>query len=136
MKQRVGIARALASMPDVLLMDEPFSSLDELTAHNLRGDVLKMVKSRSTSVNSIIMVTHNVEEAVELSDRIIVLSDKPSTVLSIKRVGLRRPRDKRTEAFQDLTEEIFNQLQSTAVNPAAAVRKRYHSQPAASFARR
>ena len=83
MKQRVGIARSVASDPQVLLMDEPFSSLDELTASSLRSDIVYMLENKNISVNSVIMVTHNVEEAVELSDKIVVLSDKPTHVKQI-----------------------------------------------------
>ncbi|MGC8479801.1 MAG: ABC transporter ATP-binding protein [Candidatus Micrarchaeia archaeon] len=110
MKQRVGIARALASDPDVILMDEPFSALDELTANTLRYDVLKELKDEKTTVKSVIMVTHNVEEAVELSDRIVILSDKPSVVLNNKKLFLKRPREKRSKEFLDMMDYVYNVL--------------------------
>ena len=110
MKQRVGIARALVSNPRVLLMDEPFSSIDELTAEVLRKDVLSLLKGKDTSVKSVIMVTHNVEEAVELSDKIVVLSDKPSKVSAIRRIKLERPRNRRDSDFQDAVDQIYSDL--------------------------
>ena len=72
MRQSVGLARAIASEPYVLLMDEPFSALDELTANTLRSDILNMLKATEIPVNLVILVTHNVEEAVELSNKIVV----------------------------------------------------------------
>ena len=110
MKQRVGIARSIASEPQVLLMDEPFSSLDELTANSLRADIIYMLENKNISVNSVIMVTHNVEEAVELSDKIVVLSDKPSRVKKIIKLTGARPRDKRTKQFADYVDEIYSVL--------------------------
>jgi NitT/TauT family transport system ATP-binding protein len=107
MKQRVGIARAIASDPEVLLMDEPFSSLDELTANSLRMDIINMLENKKISVNSVIMVTHNVEEAVELSDKIIVLSDKPAHIKRVIKVNWSRPRDKRSKEFADKLDEIY-----------------------------
>jgi NitT/TauT family transport system ATP-binding protein len=107
MKQRVGIARAIASDPQVLLMDEPFSSLDELTANTLRSDIVYMLENKNISVNSVVMVTHNVEEAVELSDKIIVLSNKPSRVKKIMKVSGARPRDKRSKQFTDIMDSIY-----------------------------
>ena len=107
MKQRVGIARAIASDPEVLLMDEPFSSLDELTANSLRMDIINMLENKKISVNSVIMVTHNVEEAVELSDKIIVLSDKPAHIKRIIKVNWSRPRDKRSKEFAEKLDEIY-----------------------------
>ncbi len=109
MKQRVGIARALVSKPDVLLMDEPFSSLDELTANTLRYDVLTQLKM-AKSVKSVIMVTHNVEEAVELSDKIIILSGKPSKVLDIKSIKLKQPRNRRSKEFLDIVDYVYEKL--------------------------
>jgi NitT/TauT family transport system ATP-binding protein len=110
MKQRVGIARAIASNPKVLLMDEPFSSLDELTANTLRADILNMLKSKKISVNLVIMVTHNVEEAVELSDKIVVLSSKPTYVRSIDDIPLKYPRDKSDRGFIKIADSIYAKL--------------------------
>ncbi len=110
MKQRVGLARALVSNPRVLLMDEPFSSLDELTAETLRSDIVYYLKNKNLPVNSVIMVTHNVEEAVELSDKIVILSKKPSKVMAIKHVAMKRPRDKRSREFLDAMDFVYATL--------------------------
>lgn len=110
MKQRVGIARALISDPRVLLMDEPFSSLDELTAETLRSDIIYHLKSKNLPVNSVIMVTHNVEEAVELSDKIVILSKKPSRVVAVRHLGLKRPRNKRSKEFLDVMDFVYATL--------------------------
>lgn len=107
MKQRVGVARALVSDPKVLLMDEPFSSLDELTARSLRAEILQTLKNKSLPLKSVIMVTHNVEEAVELSDRIVVLSNKPSTVKAIKTVELPMPRNRHDSGLQNTVDEVY-----------------------------
>jgi len=92
MKQRVGIARALALQPEVLLMDEPFSSLDELTAKTLRTLVLEIWRDPSLPTNTFLMVSHNVEEAVYMADRVIVMSSRPGRVVDEVRVNLPRPR--------------------------------------------
>lgn len=110
MKQRVGIARAIAATPNVLLMDEPFSSLDELTAESLRSDILYMLESKDISVKSVVMVTHNVEEAVELSDRIIVLAKKPSKVRRVEILKHKRPRNKKAGWFSDVENDIYAAL--------------------------
>ncbi|MDE1768715.1 MAG: ABC transporter ATP-binding protein [Candidatus Micrarchaeota archaeon] len=110
MKQRVGIARAVASDPQVLLMDEPFSSLDELTAETLRSDIVYMLENKNISVNTVIMVTHNVEEAVELSDRVVVLSNKPTVVKKVIQIRSKRPRDKKSGAFSDVVDQIYATL--------------------------
>ncbi|RDE14443.1 MAG: nitrate/sulfonate/bicarbonate ABC transporter ATP-binding protein [Candidatus Thorarchaeota archaeon] len=91
MKQRVGIARALALRPDVLLMDEPFSSLDELTAKTLREMVLKIWREPEPP-NTFIMVSHNVEEAVLMADRVLVMSSRPGKVIGEVQVDIPRPR--------------------------------------------
>lgn len=110
MRQRVGLARAIASEPYVLLMDEPFSALDELTANTLRSDILGMLKSTEIPVNLVILVTHNVEEAVELSNKIVVLSNKPSHVKEVIEVDLPYPRDRRSRKFSDIVEHIYKVL--------------------------
>lgn len=92
MKQRVGIARALALKPEVLLMDEPFSSLDELTAKTLRELVLNIWRNPALPTNTFIMVSHNVEEAVFMADRVIVMSPRPGRVIGEIKVGVARPR--------------------------------------------
>jgi NitT/TauT family transport system ATP-binding protein len=98
MKQRVGIARALALKPEVLLMDEPFSSLDELTAKTLRELVLNIWRNPALPTNTFIMVSHNVEEAVLMADRVIVMSPRPGKVIGEVRVDIPRPR---TEYLRD-----------------------------------
>ena len=81
MKQRVGIARAMALAPQVLLMDEPFSSLDDLTAEHLRKEIYSLLINPSSSIQTVIMVSHNVEEIVELADKVVVLSARPGHVV-------------------------------------------------------
>jgi len=94
MKQRVGIARALALQPEVLLMDEPFSSLDELTAKTLRTLVLEIWRDPSLPTNTFVMVSHNVEEAVYMADRVIVMSPRPGRIVGEVKINLPRPRTK------------------------------------------
>ena len=94
MKQRVGIARALALKPEVLLMDEPFSSLDELTAKTLRELVLEIWRDPSLPTNTFIMVSHNVEEAAYMADRVLVMSPRPGRVVGEVKISLPRPRTK------------------------------------------
>jgi len=92
MKQRVGIARALALNPEVLLMDEPFSSLDELTAKTLRDLVLNIWRNPALPTNTFIMVSHNVEEAVFMADRVIVMSPRPGKIVGEVKIDIPRPR--------------------------------------------
>lgn len=106
MKQRVGLARALVTDPEILLMDEPFSSLDPLTAEGLREEILRLWSDRFTSPEIVIIVTHNVEEAVYLSDRVIVLSHRPGTIVAEFNIDLMRPRDKRSQRLYELVDRI------------------------------
>lgn len=104
MKQRVGIARALAINPKILLMDEPFSSLDAFTAAKLRKEILDLwLKDRMT----IVMVTHLVDEAVEMADRILVMTPRPGRAEEVLTVNLPRPRNKRSQEFFALVDKIM-----------------------------
>ena len=107
MKQRVGIARALALEPQALLMDEPFSSLDNLTAEHLRREIYSLLINPSSPIQSVIMVSHNVEEIIELSDKVVVLSSRPARVVGEVNIDLPRPRNKKSDAFSELVDKIY-----------------------------
>jgi NitT/TauT family transport system ATP-binding protein len=108
MRQRVGLARALAVEPAVLLMDEPFSALDPLTAESLREEVLQLWQEPGLPPDAVILVSHNIEEAIQLADRVIVLSRRPAHVLADVTVDLPRPRDRKSAAFYDLTDKVYS----------------------------
>jgi NitT/TauT family transport system ATP-binding protein len=114
MKQRVGFARALAVEPRVLLMDEPFSALDALTAITLREELLDLWQSPDMPVHTIVIVTHVIEEAVELAGRIVVMSASPGRIAAEVQVDLARPRDRRQEAFNALTDKVFSLIEERA----------------------
>lgn len=110
MRQRVGIARALVLKPDALFMDEPFSALDVLTAENLRQEVLKVWSEEAGSVKSVLIVTHNIEEAVEMADRVLVLDSHPGRVIADVPIPLDRPRDKQSDLFQSCVDYLYSIL--------------------------
>ncbi len=113
MKQRVGIARALALKPQVLLMDEPFSSLDELTAKTLRELVLDIWRNPELPTNTFIMVSHNVEEAVYLADRVIVMSPRPGRIIGEVKIDIPRPRSEhlRQPVYFRLVDDVVELLE-------------------------
>lgn len=110
MRQRVGLGRALVMEPDILLMDEPFSALDVLTAENLRRDLLELWLEKKIPTKSIIMVTHGIEEAVYMADRAVVLSRDPATVIADIRITLPHWRDRKEESFTKLVDRIYSIL--------------------------
>jgi NitT/TauT family transport system ATP-binding protein len=110
MRQRVGFARAIVTEPDALLMDEPFSALDVLTAENLRSELVKLWEGRGAPVKSILIVTHNIEEAVLLADRVLVLSSNPGRIRAELSVELPRPRDRHAPRFEALVDTIYGIL--------------------------
>src|SRR5580692_4361088 len=123
MRQRVGFARALVVEPAALLMDEPFSALDVLTSENLRGELLELWEGQRFPTKTIVMVTHNIEEAVLLADRILVLDTNPGRIRSDMVNPLPRPRRRRTPDFDELVDQIYRmmtQRDQASVVPAAA----------------
>ena len=120
MRQRVGFARAIVTEPDALLMDEPFSALDVLTAENLRNELVKLWEGHGAPVKSILIVTHNIEEAVLLADRVLVLSSNPGRIMAELTVGLPRPRDRHAPRFETLVDTIYDLLTGRE-EPAAAL---------------
>ncbi|MFZ0636120.1 MAG: nitrate/sulfonate/bicarbonate ABC transporter ATP-binding protein [Candidatus Acidiferrales bacterium] len=110
MKQRVGVARALVVEPEVLFMDEPFSALDVLTAETLRGELLELWLGHKIPTKAIFIVTHNIEEAVVLADRILVLGHNPAGLRADFDVDIPQPRDRKSAHFIELVDSIYRIL--------------------------
>src|SRR5690242_1416219 len=110
MRQRVGFARALVVHPNILLMDEPFSALDVLTAENLRTDLIELWSEGDLPMKGIILVTHNIEEAVLMCDRVCLFSTNPGKIVSEIPIPLRQPRDRNDPAFTALVERIYAEM--------------------------
>jgi len=137
MKQRAGFARALAVEPEILFMDEPFSALDVLTAENLRGELMDLWLARKIPTLSIFLVTHNIEEAVLLADRILVLGRNPARIRADFGVPLNQPRDRKSPSFLMYVDYIYKVMTQpelelappTAAAPRAPAKTRYQMLP-------
>ena len=110
MRQRVGLGRALVMDPDILLMDEPFSALDVLTAENLKRDLLELWQGGKIPTKAIVLVTHGIEEAVYMADRALVLSRDPARIVTQVPITLAHWRDKKAEPFTRLVDELYSVL--------------------------
>lgn len=110
MKQRVGFARALVLEPEILCMDEPFSGLDVLSAENLRGEFMDLWVERKMPTQAVLLVTHNIEEAVFMADRVVVLWHNPGRVAAEMAVELSHPRDRKSPAFKRVVDRIYTTL--------------------------
>ncbi|MGA8444034.1 MAG: nitrate/sulfonate/bicarbonate ABC transporter ATP-binding protein [Roseiarcus sp.] len=123
MRQRVGFARALVMQPKILLMDEPFSALDVLTAETLRTDLLDLWQEGRIPIKAILMVTHNIEEAVLMADRILVLASNPGRIASEIAVTLPHPRDRLDPSFRELVDRIYALMTQRPDTTKPAVRE-------------
>src|SRR3954468_4053367 len=110
MRQRVGFARAVVVHPNILLMDEPFSALDVLTAENLRTDLIELWTNRKLPIKGILLVTHNIEEAVLMCDRVLLFSSNPARISAEVVINLPQPRDRTTREFEDYVDRIYVEM--------------------------
>jgi NitT/TauT family transport system ATP-binding protein len=110
MRQKVGFARAMAVEPELLCLDEPFSALDPLSAESLRGELLELWSSGNIPTRAILMVSHNIEEAVFMADRIVVMDKDPGRIVSDLNISLVHPRDRKSADFQALMDQVYGLL--------------------------
>jgi NitT/TauT family transport system ATP-binding protein len=129
MKQRVGFARALAVEPEVLFMDEPFSALDVLTAESLRGELMELWVKKQIPTRSIFLVTHNIEEAVLLADRVIVLGRNPARLRADFHIPLMQPRDRKSAEFLVYVDYIYKVMTQPELELAPPARREQPTRP-------
>jgi NitT/TauT family transport system ATP-binding protein len=110
MRQRVGFARAMVVHPNILLMDEPFSALDVLTAENLRTDFLELWGEKQLPIKGVILVTHNIEEAVLMCDRVLLFSTNPGRIAGEIKIDMPRPRDRTDPRFESYVDQIYVEM--------------------------
>lgn len=124
MRQKVGFARAMAVEPELLCLDEPFSALDPLSAESLRGELLELWTSGAIPTKAILMVSHNIDEAVFMADRIVVMDKDPGRIVSTLDISLQHPRDRKSLPFQTMVDQVYSilagQTQSEAVELGTA----------------
>lgn len=123
MRQRVGFARALVVNPDILIMDEPFSALDVLTAENLKTDLLDLWHTKKTNTNGIVLVTHNIEEAAMMANKILIMSSNPGKIAASINVKLPYPRNYQSKDFLDLVDLIYTLITTTQKAKDASIIK-------------
>jgi NitT/TauT family transport system ATP-binding protein len=117
MRQRVAIARALAASPEVLLLDEPFVHLDELTANEIRKEVYDLVFNPATTLKSAVLVSHNLHEVVQLADRVYVMNSSPAIIVDVIKIDLKRPRTERDPEFLDYVDLLYKGLNMRKAKP-------------------
>lgn len=125
MSQRVGLARALVAEPDLLVMDEPFSALDILTSENLRNDLIDLWVDNKTKIKSILIVTHNMEEAAQMADRILIFGNNPGHIYSEILVNIPHPRESKEQATQNLIDEIYQQISASSSQTEKGLRFKF-----------
>ncbi|MDX1924767.1 MAG: ATP-binding cassette domain-containing protein [Rickettsiaceae bacterium] len=127
MKQRLVIARSLGAMPEILLMDEPFTTLDILSANTLKADFLELWHSKATPLKSVLIVTHSIEEAIIMSDRILILKGSPATITHDVKVNLPYPRNNTSKVFYELVDEIYGLMTENETTTNAIKSKNNYS---------